>query len=59
VRPAGILHPGLLEVLARAGHGDVIVLAEAGLKIPRGATPGVRKFGRSGFQGNPQLVVLA
>jgi len=39
VRPAGILHPGLLEVLARAGHGDVIVLAEAGLKIPRGATP--------------------
>jgi D-ribose pyranase len=37
VRPSGILHPGLVELLARAGHGDVIVLADAGLKIPRHA----------------------
>ena len=34
MRPSGILHPGLVELLARAGHGDVIVLADAGLKIP-------------------------
>lgn len=31
---SGVLHPELLEVLAAAGHGDVIVLADAGLKIP-------------------------
>jgi D-ribose pyranase len=30
----GILHPELLDVLAAAGHGDVIVLADAGLRIP-------------------------
>lgn len=33
----GILHPELLEVLASAGHGDLIVLADAGLRIPSGA----------------------
>ena len=32
---SGVLHPELLEVLAAAGHGDVIVLADAGLKIPQ------------------------
>jgi D-ribose pyranase len=37
VRPSGILNPGLIELLAGAGHGDVIVLADAGLKIPRHA----------------------
>lgn len=30
----GILHPELLDLVAAAGHGDVIVLADAGLKIP-------------------------
>jgi D-ribose pyranase len=37
VRRSGILHPELLDVLNRAGHGDVIVLADAGLRIPLGA----------------------
>jgi len=32
----GILHPELLEILAAAGHGDQIVLADAGLRIPSG-----------------------
>lgn len=32
---SGVLHPELIEVLAAAGHGDVIVLADAGLKIPQ------------------------
>ncbi len=30
----GILHPELLRTLASAGHGDRIVLADAGLKVP-------------------------
>jgi D-ribose pyranase len=34
VKRDGILHPELLELIAAAGHGDVIVLADAGLKIP-------------------------
>lgn len=36
MKRSGILHPGLLDVLAAAGHGDVILLADAGLRIPLG-----------------------
>ncbi len=32
-----VIHPELLSVLAEAGHGDTIVLADAGLKIPASA----------------------
>lgn len=35
---SGILHPELLDLIAAAGHGDVIVLADAGLKIPEDRT---------------------
>ena len=31
---SGILHPELLDLIAAAGHGDVILLADAGLRIP-------------------------
>lgn len=34
MKTSGILHPELLDLVAAAGHGDVIVLADAGLKIP-------------------------
>lgn len=34
MKRSGILHPELLELIATAGHGDVIVLADAGLRIP-------------------------
>ncbi len=34
MKRAGILHPQLLDIVAMAGHGDVIVLADAGLRIP-------------------------
>jgi D-ribose pyranase len=34
MKTTGILHPELLEILAAAGHGDVILLADAGLRIP-------------------------
>jgi D-ribose pyranase len=34
MKTSGILHPELLDLIAGAGHGDVIVLADAGLRIP-------------------------
>jgi D-ribose pyranase len=34
MRATGILHPDLVSLLASAGHGDRIVLADAGLRIP-------------------------
>lgn len=37
MKRAGILHPQLLDLVAMAGHGDVIVLADAGLRIPSSA----------------------
>ncbi len=38
MRTGGILHPELLDILAAAGHGDVILLADAGLRIPQERT---------------------
>ena len=38
MKKGGILHPKLLDVLAAVGHGDVIVLADAGLRVPEGRT---------------------
>ncbi|MCW3819045.1 D-ribose pyranase [Micromonospora sp. DR5-3] len=32
----GLWHPRLLAVLAQAGHGDRIVIADAGLPVPAG-----------------------
>jgi len=37
VKQSGILHPELLELVASAGHGDIIVLTDAGLRVPKGA----------------------
>lgn len=34
MKRSGVLHPELLDLIAAAGHGDVIVLADAGLRIP-------------------------
>jgi D-ribose pyranase len=34
MKTSGVIHPGLLELIAAAGHGDLIVLADAGLRIP-------------------------
>jgi D-ribose pyranase len=36
VRRDGLWHPRLLAILAAAGHGDLVVIADAGLPIPRG-----------------------
>jgi len=35
VRRHGIWHPRLLQVLTRLGHGDMLVVADAGLPVPR------------------------
>lgn len=37
MKQRGILHPELLDLIASAGHGDIIVLTDAGLKVPAGA----------------------
>ncbi len=34
MRTSGVIHPQLLDLIATAGHGDLIVLADAGLRIP-------------------------
>jgi len=36
MKQRGILHPELLDLIASAGHGDVIVLTDAGLRVPEG-----------------------
>ena len=37
MKQRGILHPELLNIIAAAGHGDIIVLTDAGLRVPKGA----------------------
>jgi D-ribose pyranase len=37
MKQRGILHPELLDIIAAAGHGDIIVLTDAGLRVPKGA----------------------
>lgn len=34
MRPSGVIHPELVSLLATAGHGDRIVITDAGLRIP-------------------------
>lgn len=38
MKTTGVLHPELLDLIAAAGHGDLIVLADAGLRIPEHKT---------------------
>jgi len=37
MKQRGVLHPELLDLIAGAGHGDIIVLTDAGLRVPKGA----------------------
>jgi D-ribose pyranase len=36
MKKSGILHPQLSHIIASLGHGDVLVIADAGLPIPEG-----------------------
>lgn len=51
MKKGGLIHPQLLEVLAELGHGDRLVVADAGLPIPTqarridlGFAPGMPPF---------------
>ncbi len=35
MKSGGLLHPEILALIARAGHGDLIVIADVGLPIPK------------------------
>lgn len=37
MKKSGLLHPLLAQVVASLGHGDLLVVADAGLPIPPGA----------------------
>ncbi|MFC7309628.1 D-ribose pyranase [Streptomyces monticola] len=36
MRPDGLWHPRLLQLLAALGHGDLLVVADPGLPVPAG-----------------------
>jgi D-ribose pyranase len=36
MKRSGLLHPALLHAVASAGHGDVIVVGDSGLRVPPG-----------------------
>jgi D-ribose pyranase len=44
-----ILHPGLARVVASLGHGDLLVVADAGLPVP----PGVERIDLAFAPGKP------
>lgn len=66
MKPDRLIHPELVAALAAAGHGDTIVISDAGLKIPRsahridlGVTCGVPTFLQVVKAVLPELVVEA
>jgi D-ribose pyranase len=52
VRPAGLLHAELLDVIAALGHGQTLVIADAGLPIP----PGTRRIDLAVRRGSPAFL---
>jgi D-ribose pyranase len=38
MKKSGLLHPQLSQLMASLGHGDAVVIADAGLPIPEGVT---------------------
>jgi D-ribose pyranase len=34
MKRSGLLHPALIQAIAAAGHGDVIVIGDSGLRVP-------------------------
>ena len=47
-----LLHPELSRVIARLGHGDALVIADAGLPIP----PGVERIDLAFAPGKPPFI---
>ncbi|MFI0480082.1 D-ribose pyranase [Actinomadura sp. 9N215] len=52
MRPDGLWHPRLLEIVAAAGHGDLIVVADPGLPVP----PGVEAVDLVWRSGEPRFL---
>lgn len=52
MKRAGILHPALAELIASLGHGDLVVIADAGLPIP----PGPLRIDLAYAPGRPPLL---
>lgn len=52
MRADGLWHPRLLSLLAAAGHGDLVVIADAGLPVP----PGVEVIDLVWRRGEPRLL---
>ncbi len=52
MKRGGILHPLLAKTVAEMGHGDLLVLADAGLPIP----PGVQRIDLAYAPGRPGLL---
>lgn len=51
MRRGGIIHPELARVLASLGHGDLLVIADAGLPVP----PGVARIDLAYRLGAPEF----
>jgi D-ribose pyranase len=52
VRRDGLWHPRLLSLLAATGHGDLVVIADAGLPVP----PGVETVDLLWRRGEPEFL---
>lgn len=52
MKTTGVLHPELARVLASLGHGDALVVADAGLPVP----PGVLRIDLAYAPGKPPLL---
>ncbi|AUG75063.1 hypothetical protein CFP65_0079 [Kitasatospora sp. MMS16-BH015] len=52
MRSAGLWHPGLLQLVASLGHGDLLVVADAGLPVP----PGVESVDLLWHAGEPRFL---
>jgi len=55
MKRTGLLNVRLNEVIARMGHGDLLVVADAGLPIP----PGVELIDLSVVEGLPRMLPVA
>lgn len=54
MRKNGLWHPRLAEVVAGMGHTDTLVVADAGLPVPRG----VEKIDLVWWRGRPPLIAV-
>ena len=54
MRPGKILHPQVAEALASLGHGDIILVTDAGAPIP----PGIKRIDLAFCAGSVDLIEI-